>query len=147
MRMRNQNGLQMRRSVDCFASCLQHAVLSCTRQFMLWDHVMDWFLFTIQLNALGNEIGATGPLLAAGVGVTDVKRLYHRLQVQDESLCLINATFLCLTTFAGRRWRPQNLGSVLPDCRIASFTMTSCRRPAASRYRLRGCCNCCRTGV
>jgi hypothetical protein len=48
---------------------------------------MDWFMFTIQLNALGNDIGTAGPLLAAGVGVTDVKRLYHRLQVHDSSLC------------------------------------------------------------
>lgn len=96
----------MRRSVDCFAGCLQHAVLSCTWQFMLWNHFMAWFVFTMQLSALGNDIGAAGPLLAAGVGVTDVKRLYHRLQVHDESLCLINSTFLCLTTFAGHHWRP-----------------------------------------
>ena len=106
MRTRNQNGLQMPRSVDCFAGCLQHAVLSCTWHFMLWNHVMDWFMFTVQLNALGNDIGTAGPLLAASVGVTDVKRLYHRLQVHDDSLCLINATFLCLTTFAGHHWRP-----------------------------------------
>lgn len=81
-------------------------MLSCTWQFMLWNHFMAWFVFTMQLSALGNDIGAAGPLLAAGVGVTDVKRLYHRLQVHDESLCLINSTFLCLTTFAGHHWRP-----------------------------------------
>lgn len=94
---------------------------------MHWDHFIDIFLFTVQLNALGNDVGVAGPLLAAGVGVTDVKRLWHRLQVQDYVLCDVYVTLpwpdnVCCVFLLHRQLPPScvlALLSLAPGCLTA----------------------------
>lgn len=52
------------------------------------------FFLLAQLDALGGLPGAGAPLLAAGVGVTDAKRIWHKLQVRARSVAGLHVLYL-----------------------------------------------------